>query len=77
MKQLKQGNKARILSLKKQREIETDHEEVTAVTRSLFSETWHSYVDQASTAAIKYDQNPDVFPAVSASKKQTFLRVIK
>ncbi len=77
MKQIKQGNKARILSLKKQREKETDHEEITALTRSLFSETWHSFVDQASTAAIKYDQNPDVFPAVSARKKHPLLRVIK
>lgn len=79
MKTSKQGNNARILPLKKQREIEADHEEVTAMTRSLFSETWNSYVDQASTAtaAFQLEHNHKAKPVTSDGKINSLLRILK
>jgi hypothetical protein len=78
MKKSKQGNKARILPLKKQREFEVDHDEVTAVTRSLFTETWNSYVDQVYTAAVKLEHSAKkaIKPSPSKKNEQSVLRIV-
>lgn len=50
----KQGKKARILPFKKTSTFE-NVQNVSEVTRNLFSDTWHSYLDQVSMVAVKFD----------------------
>ncbi len=56
MRKNKQEKCARILPFKKKMDLSGD-QNVTEVTRSLFTETWKSYLDQTSMAALKLDHS--------------------
>ncbi len=54
MKKSKRENKARILPFTKTVKLEGD-KNISEITRNLFSETWHSYLDQVSMVALKLE----------------------
>ncbi len=56
MKKSKREKAARILSLKKKK-IAGNKEKMSEITRSLFTETWRTYMDQVSMAAMKLDHD--------------------
>lgn len=58
MKKSKQETNARIIPFKKSHATH-EADDVSEVTRSLFSDTWRTYLDQVSMAAIKLDPSPE------------------
>lgn len=68
MKTIEREKKARILPFKKNEPFEAD-QNVSEVTRDLFSETWRSYLDQISMAAVKLDPEMELQEEKSKPKR--------
>ena len=75
MKKSKREKKARILPIKSKSKTEKI-QNVSEVTRSLFSDAWRSYLDQVSMAAVKLDQDVRRESELNTKKKQIKLTIV-
>ena len=75
MKTNERENKARILPFRK-KDQDVSEQNVSEVTRNLFSDAWKSYLDQSSMAAIKLDQSIQTKKEEEAETKKAKLTIV-